>query len=198
MKIVSVSIVRDDGYASKVGIKPHDLIYRINGTLVESPQAITDAIAEGAAQFTIIRGDDIILINVDSPSLGVVLNEVEFDEAGWLDRQAVSSVLLTTAQTFADKRILKTLDVVGAQCVYGVNAFADFAAGIREFVGGRSQVLQNRIAAARIEACRELRAEAHMRGGNGVIATSFSHSEIGDKGGFMLMVVATGTAVIVE
>ncbi len=198
MKVVSVSIVRDEGYAAAVGVKPHDLIYRINGLPVESPQVVTDAIGRGAAEFTIIRGENVFKINVDSPSLGVVLNEVEFDEMGWRDRRAISDVLLTTAQTFADKRVVKTLDIVGAQCVYGVNAIADLAAGIREFVGGRSQGLQKRIAEARLEVCQELRAEAHIRGGNGVVAVSFTHTEIGDKSGYMLMVVGTGTAVLVE
>lgn len=198
MKAVSVSIVRDEGYAAKIGIKPQDLIYRINGSPVESTQAVTDAISNCSAQFTIIRNDEIVLIDVDSPSLGVVLNEVDFDEEGWLDRRAMAGVLLTTAQSFADKRIVNTFDIVGSQCIYGVNAFADLAAGIREVVGGRSQGLQNKLAEARIEVCRELRAEAHKRGANGVIAVSFTHTEIGDKGGYMLMVVGTGTAVFVE
>lgn len=198
MRIVSVSIVREDGYGFGVGLKPQDLIYKINGAPVDSPQAVTDALAKGIAQFVIIRGDEFVEIDVDSPSLGVVLNENEFDEAEWLARRAISRVLLTTGQTFADKRIVKTLDVVGAQCIYGVNAIADIAAGIREFVGGRSQGLQKRVAEARSEVCRELRAEAHAFGGNGVVAVNISYSEIGDKGGFMLMVVGTGTAVVLE
>lgn len=198
MKSVVISIVRDDGYAAQIGLRAQDVIYRIDGNLVESPQSVTDRLAKGAAKFSVIRGDEMLHINIDSTSLGVLLNEIDFDEAGWLERQAVSSVLLTTAQTFSEKRITKTLDVVGAQCVYGVNAIADLTAGFREFVGGRSQVLQRKIAEAREQVCRELRSEAHVRGGNGVVAVSFSFSEIGDKGGYMLMVVGTGTAVVVE
>jgi uncharacterized protein YbjQ (UPF0145 family) len=198
MKIVSVSIVRGDGYAHQMGLKPHDLIYRINGAAVETPQAVTDSIALGPSEFTIIRDDEILQFNIDSSSLGVVLNEIEFDEQRWLERQAISAVCLTTAQNFSDKRIVRTLDVVGAQCIYGVNAFADLAAAVREFVGGRSQGLQKKVAEARREVCRELRIEAHMLGANAVIAVAFEHTEIGDKGGYMLMVTGTGTAVVVE
>ena len=198
MRLVTVSIVRDDGNAAKIGIQPNDLIYRINGAPVASPQAVTDTIAAGSAQFTLLRAGKLVEVSVESSSLGVVLNEVEFDEGAWLRDQAIENVLLTTAQSVADRRIIKTLDIVGAQCIYGVNAFADLAAGIREFVGGRSQGLQRKIAEARQEVCRELRAEAHMLGGNGVIAVAFEYTEIGDKGGYMLMVTGAGTSVVLE
>ena len=198
MKLVSFSIIRDDGYAASVGFQQHDLIYRLNGEPIDSPQSVSDLIARGPTKFTIIRGHRIVEINVDSPTLGAVLGETEFDMEAWRRAIAIAALGLTTAQTFADKRIVKTVDIVGAQCIYGVNALADLAAGIREFVGGRSQGLQKRIAEARQEVCRELREEAYKLGANGVIAVTFEHTEIGDKGGFMLMVTGTGTAVIVE
>lgn len=198
MKLVAFSNVRDDGYAASVGFQPRDLIYRINGQLIDAPQSVSEVIARGPSVFTIIRDDTIVEINVDSSTLGVALGEMEFDEEVWRKKIAIAAIQLTTAQTFADKRIVKTLDIVGAQCIYGVNAFADLAAGIREFVGGRSQGLQQKVAEARLEVCRELREEAQKMGANGVIAVAFEHAEIGDKGGYMLMVTGTGTAVLVE
>lgn len=198
MKLVSFTIIRDGGYAASAGIQPHDLIYRLNGQPIDSPQAVSDAISKGPANFSIIRNGRLITIDVDTPTLGVTLGEIEFDENAWLENLAIDSLPLTTAPSFADKRIIKTVDIVGAQCIYGVNALADLAAGIREFVGGRSQGLQKRIAEARVEVCRELRTEAHILGANAVIAIDFGHTEIGDKGGYMLMITATGTAVIVE
>lgn len=198
MRLVKVSIVRDDGYAKTVGFLPEDLIYKINGQHVESPQVVTDALAKGPATFTVVRGDKTIDISVQSSSLGVVLGEAEFNEGEWLKGLAVASVLLTTAQAIPERKVVKTIGVVGAQCVYGVNALADLAAGVREFVGGRSQGLQKRIAEARVEVCREMQIEAHAVGANAIIAISFEHTEIGDKGGYMLMVVGTGTAVVVE
>lgn len=198
MRLVKVSIVRDDGYAKTVGFLPEDLIYKINGQHVESPQIVTETIAKGPANFTIVRGDKTIDISVQSSSLGVVLGEAEFDEGEWLKERAVASVLLTTAQAIPERKVVKTIGVVGAQCVYGVSALADLAAGVREFVGGRSQGIQKRIAEARVEVCRELQIEAHAVGGNAIIAASFEHTEIGDKGGYMLMIVGTGTAVMVE
>lgn len=198
MKAISISVVKEGGYASKIGLNASDLIYRINGKPIESPQQVTETIARGPAEFSIIRDAEIVQFSIDSPSLGVVLGEVDFDEREWLERQTVSRVLLTTAQAVAERPVMQTLGIVGAQCIYGVNAFADLAAGIREFVGGRSQGLQKKIAEARREVCREMQLEAHILGANGVVAVRFEHTEIGDKGGYMLMVTATGTAVVLE
>lgn len=195
-KQVSVSIVRDGGYAESVGIKPKDLIYRINGLSVCSCHHVTDAISGGNATFTIIRGSKLFDVQIISSSLGVVLDEVDFDEDEWNTARLIDDVVLSTAQTIPGKEIVKTIGVVGSQCVYGLNLLADIMAGVRDMAGGRSTTLQNALSEARETASAELKSEAHKAGANGVIATSFSYSEIGDKGGYMLMVTATGTAVI--
>lgn len=196
MRVVTVNIVKDDGYARSAGILPGDIILRINNRLISDPAQVSDEVAKGPCDFVIIRGALQINKRIDSPTLGVVLGEAEFDELAFAAEQAISNVALSTAQTIPGRTIAKSLDVVGAQCVYGVNALADMAAGVREMIGGRSAGLQKRIAEARAEVCRELKAEAHRIGADGVVAVTFEHSEIGDKGGFMLMVTATGTAVV--
>ena len=197
-RFVSINIVKDDSYAAQIGLKPYDVIYKIDGDFVTTPQSVNEALQSGAASFEVIRGDELMAFYVSSKSLGVVLGEIEFDEETWLDKQKENSVILSTAQSIPGKSITKTIDIVGSQCVYGVNALADFTAGIRDFVGGRSRTLQSMLAEARKEVSAEIRAEAHKLGANGVIAIHFEHSEIGDKGGFMLLVAATGTAVVIE
>ncbi len=196
MTAVIVSIVRDGGYAATVGIQPQDIIYQVNDETVTDPQQVTDRITSGSARLTIMRSDQLHEFEITSATLGVVLNIIEFDLEAWQTRRNIASMPLSTAPTLPGREIIATLDIVGAQCVYGVNALADLAGGLREFVGGRSQGLQNKIAEARTEVCQELRKAAYQLGGNAVIAVTIEHAEIGDKGGFMLMVTGTGTAVI--
>lgn len=198
MKAVQVNLVRDDSYALAAGIATGDIILRINDKPISSPAQVSDEVAKGPCSFTIIRGASQITRPIDSPTLGVVLGEIDFDEHAFAEVRAIADVVLSTAPTIPGRTIVKPIDVVGAQCVYGVNALADLAAGFREFVGGRSVGLQKRISEARSEVCRELKAEAHRVGANGVVAVTFEHAEIGDKGGFMLMVTATGTAVVCD
>lgn len=198
MTAVIVSIVRDGGYAATVGIQPQDIIYQINGETVTDPQQVTDRIASGSARITVIRSDQLHELGITSATLGVVLNMIEFDLEAWETRRNIASMPLSTAPTLPSREITETLDIVGAQCVYGVNAIADLAGGLREFVGGRSQGLQKKIAEARAQVCQELREAAYQLGGNAVIAVTIEHTEIGDKGGFMLMVTGTGTAVIAQ
>ena len=44
MTAVIVSIVRDGGYATTVGIQQQDIIYQVNGETVTEPQQVTDRI----------------------------------------------------------------------------------------------------------------------------------------------------------
>lgn len=196
MTAVSINIVKDDGYAASVGLRAKDLIYRINGQPANCSNDVSQAIAKGCATFTIIRGTHQFDIQIDSPTLGVVLGDVEFDDVAHADSIAMSKIILSTAQTIPGKQILETIDLVGAQCLYGINSIEDVAVGIRDMIGGRSKTMQKRIFEARKQALQELREEAHRLGANGVIAISINHADIGDKGGYMLMVTAVGTAII--
>ena len=44
----------------------------------------------------------------------------------------------------------------------------------------------------------ELKREAHERGGNAVIAIDLDYTQIGDGGTAMVLLVASGTAVVIE
>lgn len=196
MRSVSVNIIRDDGYGASIGLHPKDVIYRINGKTDICSQDISAAIANGPATFSVIRGENRLEFEIDSPSLGVVLGDIDFDISAFETAEAISTIVLTTSPSIPGKEIQRVVDVVGAQCVYGINVLEDIATGIRDAIGGRSAIMQNRVAEARAQCCRELREAAHKLGANGVVSISFNYSDIGDKGGYMLMATATGTAVI--
>ena len=64
-------------------------------------------------------------------------------------------------------------------------------------VGGRSGKYENVLKRARDEALAEMEAEAVKVGANAVVGVDLDYEVVGDKGS-MLMVSASGTAVIVE
>lgn len=107
-----------------------------------------------------------------------------------------SEIILTTAYDVAGRSIEREIDVITAECAYGMNIFRDFMAGIRDVVGGRSKSVESVLKDARQTVFDELREEAARVGADAVIAIDLDYQELagGGKNG-MLLVVATGTAV---
>jgi len=105
---------------------------------------------------------------------------------------------LTTAPNLEGFRIVKTIEIVTAECVYGLNIFRDFFAGLSDLFGGRSNATQNALRDARKTCLYELKKEAFQVGANAVIAVDLDYSEISGGGKSMLFLVARGTAVLVE
>ena len=109
---------------------------------------------------------------------------------------APENVILTTGYEVSGYSIEREIDVITAECAYGMNIFKDFFAAIRDVVGGRSEATENILRDARETALAELRMEAVRVGGDAVIAIDLDYHELsgGGKNG-MLLVVASGTAV---
>ncbi len=107
-----------------------------------------------------------------------------------------ADVVLTTSFSVAGKDILEEIEIVSAECVYGMHIFKDFFSGVRDVFGGRSKAIQDTLRDARRTAMAELRREAVMVGADAVIGVDLDYHEItgGGKGG-MIMLVASGTAV---
>ncbi|XKE45131.1 YbjQ family protein [Halomonas organivorans] len=103
--------------------------------------------------------------------------------------------LLTTSSRLEGYRVTEHLDIVSAECVFGMNVFKDMFAGLRDFFGGRNKSSQDALRDARIACLDELRREAEALGANAVIAVDLDYSEISGGGKSMLFLVATGTAV---
>ncbi|MEO0754582.1 MAG: heavy metal-binding domain-containing protein [Pseudomonadota bacterium] len=70
-------------------------------------------------------------------------------------------------------------------------------AGLRDIVGGRSEAYESTIREARETAVREMVEEASRLGGNAVVGVDIDYEVVG-QGGSMMMVSATGTAVVAE
>ena len=110
-------------------------------------------------------------------------------------RKMVKNIKLTTAFTFTNHEIEDEVGIVTAECVFGMNVFRDFFAGMTDFFGGRSDASQKILRDARNTCLAELKSEAAEIGADGVMGIDLDYSEISGKGKGMLFLVASGTAV---
>lgn len=107
-------------------------------------------------------------------------------------------IVVTTAPAIDGYVAVKQLGVVTSECVFGMNFFKDLFTAVSDIFGGRSKTTQKALRDAREKCIEELKAEAHERGANAVIAVSLDYSEFSGQGKSMLFLVASGTAVVVE
>lgn len=109
------------------------------------------------------------------------------------DYQRIASIILTT-EAAAPFEIVERIDIVTAECAFGMNIFKDLFAGLRDVFGGRSEAVQKTMRDARKTALHELRREAYEIGANAVIGVDLDYVELSGAGN-MVMLVASGTAV---
>ncbi|MDO7975721.1 putative heavy metal-binding protein [Oceanotoga sp. DSM 15011] len=106
-------------------------------------------------------------------------------------------MIVTTTNSIDGKKIIEYKGIVFGEVVSGVNFLKDFAAGLRDFFGGRSGSYEGELIRAREDAIREMEARASQLGANAVVGVDIDYEVLG-QGGNMLMVTASGTAVYCE
>lgn len=106
-------------------------------------------------------------------------------------------MLVVTTPAIEGKRVVRYLGIVSGEAILGANIFKDFFAGIRDIVGGRSAAYEAELRKAKDIAIQEMSEQAKALGGNAVLAVDLDYETIGSNGS-MLMVSASGTAVVVE
>ena len=106
-------------------------------------------------------------------------------------------MLLSTTPTIEGRRIREYKGVVTGEAILGANMFRDFLAGIRDLVGGRAGAYEKVLHDARDTALEELGEEARRLGGNAVVGIDLDYEVLGSNGS-MLMVSASGTAVVID
>ena len=109
--------------------------------------------------------------------------------------KSASSITLTTAFSVAGREIDHEIEVVTAECAFGMNIFRDFFASVSDTFGGRSGATQKVLRDARRTALAELKREALTVGADAVIGVDLDYSEFSGKMKSMLFLVASGTAV---
>ena len=106
-------------------------------------------------------------------------------------------MIVTTTNSIEGKKIVEYKGIIFGEIISGVDVIKDIAAGLTNFFGGRSKSYEGELIQAREEALNEMENRAAAIGANAVIGVDIDYEVLG-QGGNMLMVTASGTAVIVE
>lgn len=104
------------------------------------------------------------------------------------------TMIVTTTPSVEGRKIVEYRGVVVGEAILGANIFRDVFAQITDIVGGRSGAYEKSLAEARDTALRELQERAVAMGGNAVVGVDLDYEVINN----MLMVSASGTAVVIE
>ena len=106
-------------------------------------------------------------------------------------------MILTTTPTIDGHKIVEYKGVLFGEVVSGINFIKDYAAGVRNIFGGRSESYENELMTARDNALRELEERAKAAGANAVVGVDIDYEVLGSDNG-MIMVTASGTAVVID
>lgn len=106
-------------------------------------------------------------------------------------------MIITTTNGIEGKQIKEYKGLVFAEVVNGVDFIKDFKAGLTNFFGGRSGSYEGELVDARQNAIKEIENKASELGANAIVGVDLDYEVLG-QGGNMLMVIASGTAVVVE
>ena len=106
-------------------------------------------------------------------------------------------MIITTTQNIEGKRIIKYCGIVTGEAILGENIFKDLFASVRDMIGGRSSTYEKELQNAREIALQEIQQRAQQMGANAVVGVDLDYEVLGKNNG-MLMVSASGTAVVIE
>lgn len=106
-------------------------------------------------------------------------------------------MVITTTPQIEGKKIVEYKGIVFGEVINGVDFVKDFTAGLTNFFGGRSGSYEGELIDARENAIKEMQERASSLGANAVVGVDVDYEVLG-QGGNMLMVTASGTAVIIE
>ena len=104
---------------------------------------------------------------------------------------------IVTTPNVPGHRNSRSFGLVSGEAILGANIFRDLFAGIRDIVGGRSAAYEKELRAAKQIALEEMSQQARELGANAVVGVDLDYETIQvGQGGGMLMVSASGTAVL--
>jgi uncharacterized protein YbjQ (UPF0145 family) len=108
--------------------------------------------------------------------------------------QKLESILVTT-ETSTNLEIEKRINIVSAQCVYGLNIVKDLFAGIRDIVGGRIKSIEDPLEEATKTIIKTLKEKAYLAGGDAVIGIKIEHTYSNPGNSNMVSILGTGTII---
>lgn len=105
-------------------------------------------------------------------------------------------MLVTTTPNIEGHRITRYFGIVSGETIIGANILRDLSASITDIIGGRSTAYEKSLIEAKNIALREMMDQAASMGANAIVGVDLDFETVGQ--GSMMMVSATGTAVIAE
>ena len=106
-------------------------------------------------------------------------------------------MIVTTTVSVEGRRITEYKGIVFGEVISGVNFVRDVAASFSNFFGGRSGSYEEELVQARQIALKVMEQRAADLGANAVVGVDIDYEVLGAGNG-MLMVTASGTAVVAE
>lgn len=106
-------------------------------------------------------------------------------------------MILTTTPSVEGRTITAYHGIVFREVISGVNVLKDFAAGLSNFFGGRSNTYEEELMNARTQALQELEQRARALNADAVVGIDVDYEVLGSDNG-MLMVTVSGTAVSLD
>lgn len=106
-------------------------------------------------------------------------------------------MIVTTTPSVEGRKIVEYKGIVFGEVISGVDFIKDFAAGLTNFFGGRSGSYEGELIGARDNAIMEMVNRAEQYGANAIVGVDVDYEVLG-QGNNMLMVTASGTAVVLE
>ncbi len=197
MKRLKIKTI-NPGTISNAGLQINDYLDTYNGIPLDSSEVLPDAMKTQSGQthtLHFIRGLELLSVELTAGPLGSVV------EASVIDAHLVhlvNKMVISTTPFIPGSKVVKSIDVVTAECVFGMNIFKDILASLTDVFGGRSNTTQNILKSARRTCLFELRLEAAKAGANAVVGIDLDYSEFSGQGKSMLFLVASGTAVLIE
>lgn len=105
-------------------------------------------------------------------------------------------MIVTTTPSIEGQTIQQYKGIVTGETIIGANMFKDLFAGIRDIVGGRSKAYEKVLREGKDSAMQEMIERAQELGANAIVGVDLDYETVGQSGS-MLMVTASGTAVVV-
>jgi uncharacterized protein YbjQ (UPF0145 family) len=105
-------------------------------------------------------------------------------------------MLIVTTPSVEGKSVTQHLGPVYGQCVVGAGSLKSFISGVKDVLGARVIVLEDEVRHARDLAVKDMTRLAEKAGANAVVGLSVSYASLAE--GQLLLVAATGTAVVIE
>ena len=127
---------------------------------------------------------------------GVPLSPV--DERLLAMRERLIEDVLLTTETQLDLNIIKRVEIIHAQSAFEIKNFKDLTAGLLKPLGGQANKLDKQLEELRKDSLRTLKGKAFEVSANAVVGINVDLSTITIGQISMMMMMASGTAVIIQ